>query len=155
MPLLRDPHARDISAYEPEPVTVGYGADVVGRGDLGNQIVRIVSRALREANDAGIPRAEVARRMTEYLGREVKVASIHKWVSAAAVEHRIPLDAFAALVHATGQHDLLGHLPGLFGYAVVPLGYVDMIELQQLDEHAKKIAERKANLQAKIKVGRR
>lgn len=155
MPLLRDPHTRDLSAYEPEPVTVGYGADVVGRGDLGAQIVRIIARALREAHGAGIPRAEVVRRMTEYLGREVKTASLDKWVSAAAIEHRIPLDAFAALVHATGQHDLLGHLPSLYGYAVVPASYVDMIELQQLEEHARKIAERKANLQAKIKGGRR
>lgn len=155
MPLFRDPHVPDLSAYAPEPVTVGYGADVAGRGDLGAQIVRIVSRALRDARDAGIPRAEVARLMTEYLGREVKVATLDKWVSAAAPERQIPLDAFAALVHATGQHDLLGHLPALFGYAVVPLGYVDMIELQQLEEHAKKIAERKANLQAKIKVARR
>ncbi|MGF3027997.1 hypothetical protein ACQVP2_35050 [Methylobacterium aquaticum] len=155
MPLLRDPHTRDLSAYEPEPVTVGYGADVVGRGDLGAQIVRIVSRALRDARAAGVSRAEVARLMTEYLGRDVKVATLDKWVSAAAPERNIPLDAFAALVHATGQHDLLGHLPGLFGYAVVPLGYVDMIELQQLEEHARKIAERKANLQAKIKGGRR
>ncbi|MCF4125007.1 hypothetical protein [Methylobacterium sp. SyP6R] len=154
MAPLRDLHARDLSAYEPEPVTVGYGEDVAGRGDLGNQIVRLVSRALRDASIADIPRAEVARRMAEYLGREVRVATLDKWASAAAVEHRIPFDAYVALVHATGRHDLLGFPASLFGYAVVPASYIDMIELQQLEEHAREVAARKAALEAKI-AGRR
>ncbi len=151
MPLLRDPHARNVTVYEPETVTVGYGDDVVGRGALGNQVARLVSRVLRDARDAGVNRAEVARRMTDRLVRPVSAAQLDKWASEAADEHRIPLDAFAALVEAADQHRALGFLPGLYGYAVVPLRYVDMIELQMLEDHEKEVAARKLALQAKIK----
>ncbi len=155
MPLLRDPHARDLSVYEPETVTVGYGDDVPGRGALGNQIARVIARALRDAKDADIGRGDVACRMGERLERPVTVAQIDKWASEAAEEHRIPLDAFVALIEATRQHELLGFLPGLYGYAVVPARYVDMIELQMLEDHEKEVAARKAALQAKIKGRRR
>lgn len=155
MPLLRDPHARDLSAYDPEPVTIGYGDDVAGRGALGNQIARLIGRALRDAKDAGIDRAEVARRMTNRLVRPISVAQINKWTSEASEDHRIPIDAFAALIEATGQHALLGYLPGLYGYVVVPIRYVDMIELQMLEDHEKVVAARKATLKAKIGGRRR
>ena len=46
MPLLRAPHAHDLSAYDPEPVTIGYGDDVAGRGALGNQIAWLIGRAI-------------------------------------------------------------------------------------------------------------
>lgn len=151
LPLFRDPHARDLTAWEAERVTIGYGDDVAGRGSLSNQIARLVARALRDAKDDGLDRGEVAKLMTVRLGRPVNVASIDKWASEAAEEHRIPLDAFAALVEATGQHALLGFLPGLFGFAVVQARYVDLIELQQLQEHEEQVAARKAVLLAKVK----
>ncbi|GJD97754.1 hypothetical protein [Methylobacterium iners] len=151
MPLLRDPHVRDLTAWEAEPVTIGYGDDVAGRGSLSNQIARLVGRALRDAKDDGLGRADVAKRMAERLGRPVNLSSLDKWASEAAEEHRIPLDAFAALVDATGQHALLGFLPGLFGFAVVHARYVDLIELQQLQEHEEQVAARKAALLAKVR----
>lgn len=156
MPLLRDPHVRDLSAWETEPVTIGYVDDVAGRGSLGNRIARLISRAMRDAKDenANLGRAEIAARMTESLGRSVTAAILDKWASEAAEEHRIPLDAFVALIEATGQHRLLGFLPSLFGFAVVPSRYVDMIELQQLQEHEEAVAARKAVLRAKLKGAR-
>lgn len=155
MPLLgRDPHVRDLSAWETEPVTIGYGDDVAGRGSLGNRIARLIARALRDAKDADLGRAEVAQKMTAILDRPVSVATLDKWASEAAEEHRIPLDAFVALIEATSQHKLLGFPPNLFGYAVVPARFVDMIELQQLQEHEEAVAARKAVLKAKLKGGR-
>ena len=155
MPLLRDPHARDLSAWEADPVTVGYGDDVAGRGSLGNRIARLVSRALRDAKDDGLARPDVAQRMGVYLGRPIALASLDKWASEAAEEHRIPLDAFVALIEVTGQHKLLGFLPTMFGFAVVPARYVAMIELQQLEDHEQEVAARKAALQAAIRSARR
>lgn len=154
MPLFRDPHVRDLSSWEAERVTIGYGDDVTGRGSLGNQVTRLVGRALRDAKDAGLGRAELAKRMSDRLGRPVNVTSLDKWASEAAEDHRIPLDAFAALVEATGQHALLGFLPDLFGYAVVDARYVDLIELQQLQEHEAEVTARKNALLARVR-GRR
>lgn len=156
MPLPRDPHVRDLAAWKAEPVTVGYGDDVAGRGSLNNRIARLVSRALRDTkDDGGLTRNEVAKRMAVYLGRPIALASLDKWASEAAEEHRIPLDAFVALIEATGQHQLLGFLPGMFGFAVVPVRYVAMIELQQLEDHEQEVAARKAALQAAIRGARR
>ena len=154
MALLRDPSVPLLKTWETEPVAIGYGEDVAGRGPLGNRIARVVSQALRDAKDADLPRAEVARRMAEHLGRPVPATTIDKWASEAAEDHRIPLDCFVALIKATGQHALLGFLPGLFGYAVVPARYIDLIELTQLEEQERELAARKAALTAKVR-GRR
>lgn len=144
MPMFsRDPHARDLSAWEAEPVTIGY------------RIARLVARAMRDAkDDDGLSRAQLAEKMSAILDRPVREATLDKWASEAAEEHRIPLDAFVALIEATGQHKLLGFLPTLFGFAVVPVRFVDMIELQQLQEHREAVAAREAVLRAKIKGGR-
>lgn len=155
MPLPRDPHVRDLVSWETETVTIGYGDDVVGRGSLGNRIARLVSRALRDTKDDGLSRAEIAQRMGAFLERQITLASLDKWASEAAEEHRIPLDAFVALIEATGQHQLLGFLPGMFGFAVVPVRYVKMIELQQLEDHEREVAARKEALQAEIRRTRR
>lgn len=151
MPLLRDRHRRDLTAWEAEPVTIGYGDDVAGRGSLSNRIARLIGRALRDAKDDGTSRAEVAERMAETLGRKITEAQLDKWASEAAEEHRMPLDAFVALIEATEQHRLLGFLPEAFGYAVVPARYVDLIELQMLEDHERAVAERKSALRAKVR----
>lgn len=155
MPLAgRDPHVRDLTAWEADPVTVGYGDDVAGRGPLGNRIARVISRALRDAKDGDLSRAEIVQRMSESLGRSISAAQLDKWASEAAEEHRIPLDAFVALIEASGRHELLGFVPAGFGYAVVPARYVDMIELVQLEEHERELKARKSVLEAKLR-GRR
>lgn len=151
MPLLRDPHVRDLSAWGAEPVTIGYGDDVTGRGSLGNRIARLIGRAMRDAKDDGLGRAEIAEKMSVILARPIREASLDKWASEAAEEHRIPLDAFVALIESTGRHQLLGFLPSLFGFAVVPDRYVDMIELQQLQEHKEAVLARESTLRAKLR----
>lgn len=152
MPLSgRDPHVRDLSAWETEPVTIGYGDDAAGRGPIANRIARLIARAMRDAKEADLGRSGVAQKMAAILDRPISVATLDKWASEAAEDHRIPLDAFVALVEATGQHKLLGFLPALFGFAVVPVRFVDMIELQQLQEHEEAVAARKAVLRAKLR----
>jgi len=153
--MKRDPLTGDLFSWEPPKVTAGYSDDVAGRGELGNQISRLVGRALRDAcDDSRVSRDDIARRMSAHLGRSVSKEMLNKWSSEAAVEHRIPLDAFAALVEATGQTDLLGFLPRLFGFAVVPDRYADIIELHLIDEHEREIAARKAALAARVRTKR-
>lgn len=154
-PRRRDPAQGDLLSWSPPEVALGYGADVAGRGPLGNRIARLVSRALRDARDeAGLDRSAIARRMGEFLERPVTVTTLEKWASEAATENRIPLDAFAALIHATEQFNLLGFVPEIFGFVVVPEKYSAIVELHLVEEHEAEVARRKAALQAKLRGGR-
>ena len=155
MSRKRDVLTGDLFAWEPPQVAVGYSDDVAGRGDLENKISRLVSRALRDARDDGKgSRADVARRMSAKLGRPISDAMLNKWAAEGSGEHRIPLDAFIALIEASAADGLLGFVPSLFGYAVVPEKYADLIEIHLLDEHENEIAARKAALHARWKAKR-
>lgn len=154
MTRRRDPHTKDLFAWEPETVSVAYCDEVRGRGDLDSQISRVIGQALRDAKDIGVSRMEIAGRMARFLDRAISEESLNKWASEASDDRRIPLDAFVALAQATGRVELIGFIAGLFDHAVVPDRYVELIELHQLEEHKREIDARLAALQAKTR-GRR
>lgn len=130
----RDPLTKDLFSWEPPKVAVGYSAEVTGRGPLDNRIARLIGQALRDARDDGVSRARVAAGMSEYLGRPISEATLNKWSSEGSEDHRIPLDAFIALVHATGARALLGFVPGEFGLTVIEGEYADLIRLHLIRE---------------------
>lgn len=146
-----DKATTDLFSWEPPVVAVGYAADVAGKGDLQNKIARLISRALRDARDNGLTRPAVAAAMSDELGRAVSDDMLDKWASEASEQHRIPLDAFIALISVTGASDLLGFMPAMFGFAVVPKKFEAIIELQLLEEHERDIADRKARLQSRVR----
>lgn len=154
MARYRDPLTKDLFEWQPPRVAVGYSSDVMGRGRLDNRIARLIAQALRDARDTGISRADVARRISEYLGRPVSEAMLNKWSSEAAEEHRIPLDAFIGLVEATGAKALLGFMPGLFGLAVIEAEYAEMIEAELLKEHLEEVQARISALDARRRARR-
>lgn len=136
MARYRDPLTKDLFSWEPPKVGLGYSADVIGRGRLDNKIARIVAHALRDAReDRGLSRAEVARRISDFLGRAVSEPMLNKWSSEGSEDHRIPLDAFIGLVEATGAREALGFVPGEFGLTVVDSEYAELIEDRLLDDH--------------------
>lgn len=144
----RAPSCGDASAWTPPRVTVGYDEAVTGRGALPNRIAKMVSHALARARERGQSREDVAEAMSAHLGRTVSLHMLNKYSAEGSEEHRIPLEAFAALVHATGDHELLGWLPALFGFATVPGRYRDVIELHLIEEHERVLAERKRAVRA-------
>lgn len=151
----RDPQTQDLFAWEPPEITVGYGDDVAGRGSTDNKIARVLSRALRDArDDRNLSRQDVAAAMSRELGRTISPDTLDKWTSEGSVQHRIPLDAFIALITAIGGDDLLGFIPRLFGFEVVQRKYAGLIELQLLEEHERDVAAHKAKLQAKLRAAR-
>lgn len=154
MPRHRDTQTLDLLSWEPPEVTVGYSEEVTGRGSLDARIARIVAQALREARDRGLPREEVAAAMSRWLGRTISAPMLDKWASESSGAHRIPLDAFAALIEATGATDLAGFVPGLFGLAAVPQKYADLIELHLIEEHEAEVAARKQALQTRWRARR-
>lgn len=147
-----DQSTSDIFAWEPPQVAVGYSPEVTGRGELQSKISRLVGRALRDAKDErGITRAKAAVDLSVYLGRTVSEDMLDKWASEASDQHRIPLDAFIGLVEVTGATDLLGFIPGLFGFVVIDRKYEAIVELQLLEEHERDVNALKARLQAKVR----
>ncbi|WP_279480314.1 hypothetical protein [Aureimonas sp. SK2] len=154
MSRRRDPHTKDLLAWEAQAVRIGYSSEVAGSGDLGNQIARLIGQALRDSKDAGRDRNDVARAMGEYLGRHITKNQIDKWASEASDEQRIPLDAFIALIAVTQELRLLAFIPGQFGHAVVSDRYADMIELFEIEEHQRDIELRASALKAKVRGAR-
>lgn len=150
----RDPLTKDLFDWQPPQVAVGYSDDVTGRGRLDNKIARLIGQALRDARDDGKSRAQVARSMSEFLGRAISEAMLNKWSSEGSEDHRIPLDAFMALVRATEVRALLGFVPGEFGLTVIENEYAEMITDQLLDEHIKEMEALKLARAARRKVRR-
>nr|WP_321511170.1 hypothetical protein [uncultured Celeribacter sp.] len=154
MARYRDPLTKDLFDYKPPKVAVGYSADVIGRGRLDNKIARIIGQALRDARDDGMTRAQIARELSAWLGRQVSEAMLNKWSSEGSSDHRIPLDAFIGLVQVTGARELLGFVPGEFGLTVIEEQYAEMIEERLLDDHIEEMEARKQVLIAKRKSRR-
>lgn len=150
----RDPLTKDLFSWHPPKVAVGYSADVIGRGPLDNRIARLIGQALRDARDSGLSRAQVAARMAVFLRRPVSEAMLNKWSSEGSEDHRIPLDAFVALVEATGARDLLGFVPGEFGLTVIEAEYANLIEERLLEDHIEEMQARKQVLSAQRKARR-
>lgn len=122
------------------------------RGPLDLVITRLISLAIKKSERS---REEIAQQMSAYLGRTISKDTLDAWASPAKASNRIPLDAFVALIDATGDHDLLGWLPAQHGYVVVPARYADLIELHLLEEREAEIARRKAAVQARYRGGSR
>lgn len=138
--------------WEPSHVTLGYSDDVAGRGALENQIARLLGRALRDAvENHNLSRVEVARLMAEELGRPVSKDMLDKWASEASGAHRIPLDAFIALIKVTQANDLLGFIPGLLGFAVVPKHYAEIIDMHLIEEKQRELAAELTRLQTRVR----
>ena len=155
--MARRPHCPltgDLFDWQPPRVAVGYSADVAGRGRLDNKIARLIGQALRDARDDGQARSGIARAMSEYLGRSISEAMLNKWSSEGSEDHRIPLDAFIALVHATGAKDLLGFAPGELGLTVIASEYAEMIRLQLIRDKRLELEAQERVLEAKLKARR-
>lgn len=154
MSKRRDPLTKDLFEWTPPRVAIRYEEGVMGRGSLDSKISRLIGRALRDARDDGQQRAAIAAAMTRYLGRTISPAMLDKWASEASDEHRIPLDAFIALVDATGARELLGFVPGEFGLTVIEDEYADLIEDRLLEDHIEELQARRQMLSAKRKARR-
>ena len=103
---------------------------------------------------AELARVQIARALSEYLGHTISEAMLNEWSWEGSGDHRIPLDAFIALVHATGAKELLGFAPGEFGLTVIASEYAEMIEERLLDDHIEEMQARKQVMAARRKARR-
>jgi hypothetical protein len=149
----RDSRTTDLFDWKPPQVAVGYGREVAGSGALDSKIARLISQALRDVRDGEkqLSRAEVAGFISLELHRPVSEAMLAKWTSEASDSHRIPLDAFIALVKVTEAEDLLGFIPDLLGFAVVPKAYTEIIQLHLIEEKERELQAHKDQIKARMR----
>lgn len=148
----RDTRTLDLLSWEPPQVAAGYGVEVAGRGPMENRIARLISQALRDAQDEqGLNRETVAGLMTLDLNRSITKDQLDKWASEASTGHRIPLDAFCALVKVIEAQALLGFIPELLGYVAVPKKYGDIIEMHLIEEKERDLEARKQAIAARLR----
>jgi hypothetical protein len=147
----KDTMTGDLLSWQPPQVTVGYAPEVTGRAGLHGKIARVVAQALRNARDNGFDRKAIADELTIYLGRNVSLATLDKYVSEGNADRPIPLDVFIGIIHVTGEEDLMGFIPALFGHVVVDKKYAEVIELTLLREHRAEIDERERALLSSVR----
>ncbi|MBD8890179.1 hypothetical protein [Roseibium litorale] len=133
--------------FVPPEVVLGF-QDAPAGGELASRISRAIARALK---DCGQSREEIATLMSERLGAPVTVTMLDAYASEAKVGHQITVERFVALVHATGQKQLMGFLGSEFDLSVVPSKFEPVIQLALLNHHEEQVSSYKRLLQAKIR----
>ncbi|MCV6583995.1 MAG: hypothetical protein OIF47_00525 [Marinibacterium sp.] len=152
MPKARDPNTLDMFRdWRPPQVSVSLPPEVTTGGNLGSQLARAVSRALKAA---GRSREEIAAEMSDYLGDEISKNMLDAYASEARESHKITVERMMALIHVTGQHGLLGFIAEQFGLVVVHERYRDIIDLHFIEEQEQALAARKSATLARWRAGR-
>lgn len=81
-----------------------------------------------------ISRAEVAHRMSQFLGTKISETYINQYVATSAGDKQINVARFVAFVHATQAYELLGMLVAPFDLRVVSTRHAKLIERELLKE---------------------
>lgn len=135
-PRAAHPDQMDLLAWQQPEVVRAFPPEQVRGATFAARIARAVSVAL---GDCAAPRAEVAERMSDYLGQKISLAMLNAYASAARDDHTISLPRFLALMHATGDQRLLELLAEPFGLAVIERKHLPLIEMALLGERMAEI----------------
>lgn len=119
---------------------------------LGQRISRAVGAALRDADDHGMDRDEIAQRMSEFLGERVSRTALDGYASQAREDRAITLVRFVALIHATRDQRLLEMLAEGMGWAVVERRFLTLIELAAVRDHADELLRRAKAIQRQARA---
>jgi hypothetical protein len=142
MPAKRDAGTIDLfSDYAPGPVVERFAPERVRAVRLGALLAQAVAETLREQS---MPRAEIAKAMSDYLGERVTEAMLNQYSSQANDKHNIPAHRLVALAVVTGDARLLNALCGEVGLIAVPEKYEALMRRELAREAAEKLT-REAN----------
>jgi hypothetical protein len=126
--------------YEAPRISEGFDPGQVRAASLESSLALAISVALKEK---AIDRAEVARRMNDYLGADagsVTVSALNSWTSQAKSDHVPSAARLVALCAVLGDIRPLALLAEQLGYAVVEPRYVHFVRGQMLRDKAKELA---------------
>jgi len=104
---------------------------------LGSEIAMALSEILKSATSADggkLEREDVARRMGDYLGKNVSPNVLNAYASQAREGHNITVARLCALMHATGDFRLLKLLAEKFDLTLIPRKYETAVRESMLAE---------------------
>jgi transcriptional regulator with XRE-family HTH domain len=109
---------------------------------LGNAVKERMHKALDRCMKAeGISRAEVAHRMSEFLGAKITESYLNQYVSASAGDKQINVARLIAFVQATNSHELIGFLAAQFDMRAVTTRHAMLIKRELLKERLNALNE--------------
>jgi len=126
----------------PQPV-VRFEERAVRAASIAGRLCRGISEAL---SDSPHSRAEIARKISEFLGEDVGENMLNAYASPARETHVINVVRFIGLIHATQDRRLLELVAGMFGWAVVPEKYLPLIEVAAIRAEEDKLRARREAL---------
>ena len=130
------PEQPDLLSWTPPQVEIAFEEGEVRGSTVSARCSRAVAVALR---DCGRTRAEVAQRMSEFLGERVSVCMLDAYASVSRELHRISLPRFAALVAVTRDRRLLQMLAEPLGLAVVEKRHLALIRAAEMREAGERL----------------
>lgn len=134
----RDPRTLDIfDDYTPPALVERFDEARVRTATLRSRIARAVSETLKDCTD--LERADIARRMGEWLGEKVTENMLNAYASEARGDHTIPFLRLLALIHVTGDVRLLQLGAELFGHSVIEDRWIPWVEVGQLADRKEEI----------------
>lgn len=133
-----DRQTLDLLAWEPPEIVGRFDEVRVRASSLRSRIAKGIAQTLKEC---GMPREQVARNMSDWLGagEEVSKNMLDAYASEAREEQTISLLRVAALIHVTGDVRLLQLIAEMFGHSVIEDRYVAWVEIGQLSDTREEI----------------
>ena len=127
----------DLLDWQPPEPVVRFADPAVRSATVNGRIAKAIAATL-----AGLDRTEVARAMSEYLGKPVTKHMVDAYASVARDDHVISTARLAALLHATGDRRLLELLAEPMGWAVIERRYLPLIDLAVLQDKQDELRRR-------------
>lgn len=152
MARRRDPYTADLLTWQPQDPVDRFDEREVRAATLAAQLCKAMKLALEETE---LSRPDVAKAMSEFLGREVPVNSLNAYTSEARADHVINVVRFTALIAATKDRRLLELIAEQFGWVVIDAKYLDVIEEFELAEKRDEIDARLQQLKRAQRRGGR
>lgn len=139
----------DLLDWTPPQAVARFDDASVRAATIHGRISRAISAALKEC---GAERAEIARRMSAFLGETVTTNMLNAYASQAREDHAINLPRFMALLAATGDRRLLQVLAEDLGWAVIEKKHLPLIELAAVQDRLSELEAHRALLRRKVRA---
>ncbi|MBW6399961.1 DNA transposition protein [Roseomonas sp. HJA6] len=144
------PAQLDLLDWQPPEASVRFPEEQVRAATFAARLSRAVSVALGEC---GIPREEIAARMSAYLGETVSPAMLDAYASQARADHKISVPRFLALLHATKDRRLLELLAEPMGWAVIERQHLPAITKEAIREKREEMRQQLRRLDRLSRTG--
>lgn len=132
----------DLLDWSPPQPVARFDEHRVRASNFRDRLARAISVALKDADDRGHYREQIAQQMSEFLGERVSKHMLDAYASQARGDHTISVARLLALLHATRDARLLQLLAEPLGWAVVERKYLPLIELAAVREQSDTLAKR-------------